>query len=67
MHVVITLCPAGDRVIVASDLPVLDVLETCRRCRGIEPAFSSLKGCGLNPACGTEDVSLSVPFRGAQA
>jgi len=30
MHVVITLSPAGDRVIVASDLPVLDVLRTYR-------------------------------------
>ncbi|GGL88005.1 hypothetical protein GCM10010840_27570 [Deinococcus aerolatus] len=31
MHVVITLSPVGDRVIVASNLPVLDVLNTYRR------------------------------------
>ena len=30
MHVIITLSPAGDRVIAASDLPVLDVLNTYR-------------------------------------
>ncbi len=47
MHVVITLSPAGDRVIVASDLPVLDVLSTYRRRWGIESAFSSLKARGL--------------------
>ncbi|MBB6017772.1 hypothetical protein HNQ04_003041 [Deinococcus radiopugnans ATCC 19172] len=36
MNVVITLSPAGDRVIVASDLPVLDVLITYRLSWGIE-------------------------------
>lgn len=38
----------ADRVIVASDLPVFDVLETYRRRWGIETAFSSLKSRGLN-------------------
>jgi hypothetical protein len=47
-HVVITLSPAGDRVIVASDLPVLDVLSTYRLRWSIESAFSSLKSRGLN-------------------
>ncbi|GGM18344.1 hypothetical protein GCM10010841_28060 [Deinococcus aerophilus] len=47
MHVVITLSPAGDRVIVASDLPVLDVLNTYRLRWGIESAFSSLRSRGL--------------------
>ena len=47
MHVVITLSPAGDRVIVASDLPVLDVLRTYRLRWAIESAFSALKARGL--------------------
>ena len=55
MHVVITLSPAGDRVIVASDLPVLDVLSTYRRRWGIESAFSSLKGRGLRDGGHTHD------------
>ena len=42
MHVVITLSPTGDRVIVASELPVLNVLMTYRRRWRIEFAFSSL-------------------------
>jgi len=48
MHVVVTLSPAGDRVIVASDLPVLDVLRTYRLRWGIESSFSALKSRGLN-------------------
>nr|WP_026299188.1 IS4 family transposase [Deinococcus aquatilis] len=48
MHVVITLSPVGDRVIVASDLPVRDVLKTYRLRWGIESAFSALKSRGLN-------------------
>ncbi|GGM59894.1 transposase [Deinococcus arenae] len=48
MHVVITLSPVGDRVIVASDLPVLDVLRTYRLRWAIESAFSSLKSRRLN-------------------
>lgn len=48
MHVFITLSPVGDRVIVASDLPVLDVLRIYRLRWGIESAFSALKSRGLN-------------------
>ncbi|CAM3601542.1 Transposase, IS4 [Deinococcus frigens] len=48
MNVVITLSPAGDRMIVASDLSVLDVLVTYRLRWGIESAFSALKTRGLN-------------------
>ncbi len=48
MHVIITLSPAGDRVIVASDLPVRDVLHTYRLRWGIESAFSALQSRGLN-------------------
>ncbi|GGK42162.1 hypothetical protein GCM10008955_39930 [Deinococcus malanensis] len=48
MQVVMTLSPAGDRVIVASDLPVLDVLRTYRLRWAIESAFSALKSRGLN-------------------
>ncbi|WP_428194488.1 IS4 family transposase [Deinococcus saxicola] len=48
MNVVITLSPTGDRVIVASDLSVLDVLTTYRLRWGIESAFSALKTRGLN-------------------
>ncbi|PJI55804.1 IS4 family transposase [Methylobacterium radiotolerans] len=59
MHVVITLSPAGDRVIVASDLPVLDVLSTYRLRWGIESAFSSLKGRGLN----LEATHMTAPDR----
>ena len=44
----ITLSPVGDRVVVASDLPVLDVLKTYRLRWGIESAFSALKLRGLN-------------------
>lgn len=59
MHVVITLSPAGDRVIVASDLPILDVLKTYRLRWGIESAFSSLKGRGLN----LEATHMTAPDR----
>ncbi|KQR15458.1 transposase [Deinococcus sp. Leaf326] len=59
MHVVITLSPAGDRVIVASDLPVLDVLRTYRLRWGIESAFSSLKSRGLN----LEATHMTAPDR----
>ena len=48
MHVVVTLSPIGDRVIVASDLPVRDVLQTYRLRWGIECTFSSMKSRGLN-------------------
>lgn len=59
MHVVITLSPAGDRVIVASDLPILDVLNTYRLRWGIEAAFSSLKARGLN----LEATHMTAPER----
>ena len=59
MHVVITLSPAGDRVIVASDLPVVDVLNTYRLRWGIESAFSSLKSRGLN----LEATHMTAPER----
>lgn len=48
MHVFITLSPVGDRVIVASDLPVVDVLKTYRLRGRLESAFSALKLRGLN-------------------
>nr|WP_188904793.1 IS4 family transposase [Deinococcus aerophilus] len=59
MHVVITLSPVGDRVIVASDLPVLDILQTYRLRWGIESAFSSLKSRGLN----LEATHMTAPER----
>ncbi|UBV45491.1 IS4 family transposase (plasmid) [Deinococcus taeanensis] len=59
MHVVITLSPAGDRVIVASDLPVLDVLNTYRLRWAIESAFSALKSRGLN----LEATHMTAPER----
>nr|WP_043804877.1 transposase [Deinococcus gobiensis] len=59
MHVVITLSPTGDRVIVVSDLPVLDVLNTYRLRWAIESAFSSLKSRGLN----LEATHMTAPAR----
>ncbi|UBV45486.1 IS4 family transposase (plasmid) [Deinococcus taeanensis] len=59
MHVVITLSPAGDRVIVASDVTVLDVLNTYRLRWGIEATFSSLKSRGLN----LESTHMTSPER----
>ena len=59
MHVVITLSPTGDRVIVASDLSVLDVLRTYRLRWAIESAFSSLKSRGLN----LEATHMTAPER----
>jgi len=59
MHVVITLSPAGDRVIVASDLPVLDVLKAYRLRWGIESAFSALKSRGLD----LEATHMTAPER----
>ena len=57
MHVVITLSPTGDRVIVASDLPVLDALNTYRLRWAIESAFCSLKSRGLRSGGDTHDGS----------
>lgn len=59
MHVVITLSPAGDRVVVASDLPVVDVLRTYRLRWAIESAFSALKSRGLN----LEATHMTAPER----
>ena len=59
LHVVITLSPAGDRVIVASDVPVLDVLKTYRRRWGIESAFSALTSRGLD----LEAPQMTAPER----
>ena len=49
----------GDRVIVASDLSVLDVLRTYRLRWAIESAFSSLKSRGLN----LEATHMTAPER----
>ena len=59
MQVVITLSPAGDRVIVASDLPIVDVLNTYRLRWGIESTFSALKSRGLN----LEATHMTAPER----
>nr|WP_189059914.1 IS4 family transposase [Deinococcus daejeonensis] len=59
MHVVITLSPTGDRVIVASDFSVLDVLRTYRLRWAIESTFSSLKSRGLN----LEATHMTAPER----
>lgn len=59
MHVVITLSPAGDRVVVASDLPVVDVLRTYRLRWAMESAFSALKSRGLN----LEATHMTAPER----
>lgn len=59
MHVVLTLSPAGDRVVVASDLPVLEVLRTYRLRWGIESTFSALKSRGLN----LEATHMTAPER----
>lgn len=59
MQVVVTLSPAGDRVIVISDLPVRNVLETYRKRWGIECSFSALKTRGLN----LEATHMTAPDR----
>jgi len=59
MRVVVTLSPAGDRVIVASDLPVLDTLLTYQKRWGVECTFSALKARGL----GLEDTHMTAPDR----
>ena len=52
MRVVVTLSPAGDRVILASDLSVLDTHFTYKKSWGVESTFSTMKACGL----GLEDT-----------
>ena len=51
--------PAGDRVIVASDLSVLDTLFTCKKRWGVECTFSAMKARGL----GLEDTHMTAPDR----
>jgi len=48
MNVVATLSPKGERVIVISDLPVWDVLQTYRKRWRIECSFSAMKTRSLN-------------------
>ena len=59
MRVVVTLSPAGDRVIVASDLSVLDTLFTYKTRWGVECTFSAMKARGL----GLEDTHMTAPDR----
>lgn len=59
MRVVVTLSPAGDRVIVASDLSVLDTLFTYKRRWRVECTFSAMKARGL----GLEDTHMTAPDR----
>jgi len=59
MRVVVTLSPAGDRVIVASDLSVLDTLFTYKKRWGVECTFSAMKARGL----GLEDTPMTAPDR----
>ena len=59
MRVVVTLSPAGDRVIVASDLSVLDTLFTYQKRWGVECTFSAMKARGL----GFEDTHMTAPNR----
>ena len=59
MRVVVTLSPVGDRVIVASDLSVLDTLFTYQKRWGVECTFSAMKSCGL----GLEDTYMTAPDR----
>lgn len=59
MRVVVTLSPAGDRVIVASDLSVLDTLFTYKKRWGVECTFSAMKARGL----GLEDTHMTAPDR----
>ena len=59
MRVVVTLSPAGDRVIVASDLSVLDTLFTYKQRWGVECTFSAMKTRGL----GLEDTHMTAPDR----
>ena len=59
MRVVVTLSPAGDRVIVASDLSVLDTLFTYKKRWGVECTFSAMKARGL----GLEDTHMTASDR----
>ncbi|WP_407571991.1 transposase [Deinococcus altitudinis] len=59
MQVVVTLSPVGERVIVASDLSVLDTLQTYQKHWGIECSFSVMKSRGL----GLEATHMTAPDR----
>lgn len=49
--------PVGDKVIVVSDVPMLDVLYICRLRWGMDSVFSPLKSRGLN----TESMPMTTP------
>lgn len=49
--------PVGAYVIVASEVPMLDVLYTCRLRWGIDSVFSPLESRGLN----TEATHMTTP------
>ncbi|MGI8747004.1 MAG: transposase, partial [Deinococcus sp.] len=59
MQVVVTLSPAGERVVIASDLSVLDTLRTYQKRWGIECSFSAMKSRGL----GLEQTHMTAPDR----
>ncbi|WP_420796041.1 IS4 family transposase [Deinococcus cavernae] len=59
MHVVATLSPQGERIVVASDLSVWDTLATYRQRWGIETTFSAMKTRGLN----LEQTHMTAPER----
>ena len=54
-----TLSPTGDRVIVASDLSVLDTLFTYQKRWRVERTFPAMKSRGL----GLEDTHMTAPDR----
>ena len=59
MQVVVTLSPAGEKVIVASDLSVLDVLFAYKKRWAVECTFAALKARGL----GLEQTHMTAPDR----
>ena len=59
MHVIATLSPQGERIVVASDLSVWDTLSTYRRRWSIETTFSAMKSRGLN----LEQTHMTAPER----
>lgn len=59
MQVVATLSPEGERVIVASDLPIWKTLEVYRWRWSIECTFSGMKSRGL----GLEETHMIAPER----
>jgi hypothetical protein len=59
MQVVATKSPEGERVMVASDLPIDETLEVYRERWKIECSFSALKSRGL----GLEETHMTAPDR----